>query len=81
MQLLGYILLASVMLAALKVAFGVLLIGYLLTLFVSAIVKPAETFGILAFFALMSLLQAYPVICLALAAAIVVAGRVMRRED
>ena len=60
MQLLGFILLASIVLAALRVAVVVLLIIYLLALCVSAIMKPVETFTVLMMFVVLATIDRHP---------------------
>lgn len=81
MRLLGFILLLSITLAALKVALAVLVVGYLIVLMISAVTKPAETFGALAFFVLLSLIERHPLICLGLAGAIILVGWIQRQDS
>ena len=81
MRLLGLILLASITLTALKVAIAALVVGYLIVLMISAVTKPAETFGALSFFLLLSLLERHPLISLGLAGAIILACWVQRQDS
>jgi len=61
MKLLGMLLLAGIILSVLQAAISVLVIIGLICLVIGVFVRPAETFGLLAFGVFANLMQSHPV--------------------
>ena len=61
MKLLGMLLLAGIVLSVLQAALSVLVIVGLIALLIGVFVRPAETFGLLAFGVFANLMQSHPV--------------------
>ncbi|MEG8015267.1 hypothetical protein [Sphingomonas sp. 22R3R2A-7] len=61
MKLLGMLLLAGIILSVLQAALSVLVIIGLICLVIGVFVRPAETFGLLAFGVFANLMQSHPV--------------------
>ena len=61
MKILGMLLLAGVVLSVLQAAISVLVIIGLIALLIGVFVRPAETFGVLAFGVFANLMQSHPV--------------------
>ncbi|QCB41016.1 hypothetical protein E5673_01220 [Sphingomonas sp. PAMC26645] len=64
MKIIGILLLAGIVLNVLQAALSVLLVVGLIGLIVGILLRPAETFGLLAFGMLASLLKTHPVGCI-----------------
>jgi len=61
MKILGMLLLAGIVLSVLQAALSVLVIVGLIALLIGVFVRPAETFGLLAFGVFANLMQSHPV--------------------
>ena len=80
MKQLGWIITGSVVLAVLQAALGVLLAIGMIMLLWGAYTKPRETFGLLGFLLLTSLLQRHPLACVSLFGLLLVAGAALERN-
>lgn len=61
MKMLGMLLLAGIVLSVLQAALSVLVIVGLIALLIGVFVRPAETFGLLAFGVFANLMQSHPI--------------------
>lgn len=64
MKIIGMLLLAGIVLSVLQMALSVLLVLGLIGLVVGILLRPAETFGLLAFGMLAGLLKTHPIGCI-----------------
>ncbi|MCW1431880.1 hypothetical protein [Novosphingobium sp. JCM 18896] len=79
MRFLVPIIIFSLAIAAFKAAIAVLMASYLLMLVVAALVKPAETFGLFAFFVICFLLREHPAATLSVLGLVILLGLIRGR--
>lgn len=78
MRILGFILAASIALAALRIALVGLYLLALLSLIMAAIFKPRETLAMLTFFVIVGLLQVHPLAVMGTVVALCAIGAIAR---
>lgn len=81
MRILGFILAASIALAALRIALVGLYLLALLSLILAAIFKPGETLAMLAFFVIVALLQVHPLAVMGTVVALCAIAAIAKRFD
>ncbi len=81
MKLVGMLLLAGIVLSVLQAARSVLVVIGLICLVIGVFVRPAETFGLLAFGALANLMQSHPVGAIWLLSLAMIVTLIQRRRE
>lgn len=81
MKLLGVLLLAGMVLSVLQAALSVLVVIGLICLVIGVFVRPAETFGLLAFGVFANLMQSHPVGAIWLLSLAMIVTLIQRRRE
>ena len=81
MRLIGIFLSACVILAIVKAAIVALLLLFLIALIWGFCLHPSETFGLLAFCAILGALNAQPVLVIAIVAVAIIIGQLTKNCD